>query len=225
MGITTSSLPGTTLDFIKLDVGKGVTLVDTPGLILTHQLTSALLSDELKAVFPVKSVEHVTLRVGEGKSVMLGGLARIEFVEGLPFFFTFFVAPGVVVHAASSVGADADAFVAKHTGGVLTPPFAPERAAVLAAQLVSHDIEVQGCGWREASCDVVLSGLGWISVTGSGSCRIRVIAPAGVMVVQRDPLMPFEARDSMGKATGGKIIKNSKKKATKAKKTRGSTGN
>ena len=90
-GITTSSLPGTTLDFIKLGVGKGVALVDTPGLILSHQLTSSLLSDELKAVFPERSIEEVTLRVGEGKSVMLGGLARMEFVEGLPFFFTFFV--------------------------------------------------------------------------------------------------------------------------------------
>jgi len=130
----------------------------------------------------------------------------------------------VVVHASSTTGADADAFVAKHTGGILKPPFLPERAGVLASELVSHDIEVQGCGWREASCDIVLSGLGWISVTGSGSCRVRVIAPAGVMVVQRDPLLPFEARDSMGRSTGGKIIKNSKKKAAKAKKTRGSLG-
>ena len=114
--------------------------------------------------------------------------------------------------------------MAKHTGGLLTPPFLPERNADLSAQLVSHEIEVQGCGWREASCDIVLSGLGWISVTGSGSCRLRIVAPAGVMVVQRDPLMPFEARDSMGKDTGGRIVRNSKKMANKAKKSRGSNG-
>jgi len=65
-GITTSSLPGTTLDFIKLDVGKGVALVDTPGLILSHQLTSSLLSDELKAVFPERSIEEVTLPREDG---------------------------------------------------------------------------------------------------------------------------------------------------------------
>ena len=130
----------------------------------------------------------------------------------------------MVVHTSSHVGAEADAFVAKHTGGLLTPPFAPERAAELAAQLVTHDIDVQGCGWGEASCDIVLSGLGWISVTGAGSCKIRVVAPAGVMIVQREPLMPFEARDSMAKATGGRIVKNSVKKANRAKRGRSTGG-
>lgn len=68
-------------------------------------------------------------------------------------------------------------------------------------------LQVGGCGWHEASCDIVMSGLGWFSVTGAGSCVVRVLAPKGVMVVQRDPLMPFEARNSMGKSTGGRIVK------------------
>ena len=47
-GITTSPLPGTTLDVVKLDIGGGVSLLDTPGLILPHQLTTRLAPDELK---------------------------------------------------------------------------------------------------------------------------------------------------------------------------------
>jgi hypothetical protein len=34
---------------------------------------------------------------------------------------------------------------------------------------------------------------------------------SGVMVVQREALMPFEARDSMGKSTGGRIVQRSGK--------------
>lgn len=44
-----------------------MSLIDTPGLILPHQLTSQLYPEELKAVVPLKRVDHVTLRVGEGK--------------------------------------------------------------------------------------------------------------------------------------------------------------
>ena len=65
---------------------------------------------------PSRRVDHVTLRLGEGKSVLLGGLARLEVVEGRPFFFTFFLAPGVSIHATPAMGPDADAFVRKHVG-------------------------------------------------------------------------------------------------------------
>jgi hypothetical protein len=33
----------------------------------------------------------------------------------------------------------------------------------------------------------------------------------GTLVVQRDPLMPFEAKGTMAKNTGGRILKNPKK--------------
>jgi hypothetical protein len=59
----------------------------------------------------------------------------------------------------------------------------------------------------QAGCDVLISGLGWFSVTGVGQCKLRVFAPEGVMVKQRAPLMPFEAKDTMAKSTGGKIFK------------------
>lgn len=48
--------------------------------------------------FPWRQVEHVTLRMGEGKCVLIGGLARIEVLEGRPFMFTFFVSNDVRLH-------------------------------------------------------------------------------------------------------------------------------
>ena len=92
--------------------------------------------------------------------------------------------------------------------------------------------KVEGRGWLEAGCDVVIAGLGWFSVTGVGACRIRVVAPKGmpsplpaalrssralalgVLVLQREPLMPFEAKDTMAKATGGRLIRNAKPQRT-----------
>ncbi|CAN0577859.1 unnamed protein product, partial [Ectocarpus sp. 12 AP-2014] len=43
-------------------------------------------------------VDHVTFRVGEGKVVLVGGLARVEVVTGRPFLLTFFVSNDVRLH-------------------------------------------------------------------------------------------------------------------------------
>jgi hypothetical protein len=45
----------------------------------------------LQAVIPQSAVEHVTLRLTEGKAVLVGGLAKIELISGKPFLFTFFI--------------------------------------------------------------------------------------------------------------------------------------
>ena len=50
--ITTSPLPGTTLKFIKVDLGEGRNLYDTPGLLVPGTLTQLLTPDELKIVVP-----------------------------------------------------------------------------------------------------------------------------------------------------------------------------
>jgi len=51
--VTTSPLPGTTLKFIKLDIG-GRDLYDTPGLLVPGTLTQLLTPEELKIVVPKK---------------------------------------------------------------------------------------------------------------------------------------------------------------------------
>jgi hypothetical protein len=52
--VTASPLPGTTLEFIKLDIGNGQTLYDTPGLLVPSTVTTRLTPAELKMVVPRK---------------------------------------------------------------------------------------------------------------------------------------------------------------------------
>ena len=78
---TVSRLPGTTLDFLKIKLPNGLTVIDTPGLINPGQVTSKLNSAELKMVIPNKRVNHVSLRVEEGRCVLIGGLAKFELVQ------------------------------------------------------------------------------------------------------------------------------------------------
>jgi hypothetical protein len=50
--VTASPLPGTTLEFIKVDIGDGQVLYDTPGLLVPNTLTQRLTPSELKMVVP-----------------------------------------------------------------------------------------------------------------------------------------------------------------------------
>ena len=52
--LTTSPLPGTTLKFIKIDLGDGRILYDTPGLLIPGSMTQLLTPEELKIVVPAK---------------------------------------------------------------------------------------------------------------------------------------------------------------------------
>mmetsp|Transcript_44794 Transcript_44794/g.105494 ORF Transcript_44794/g.105494 Transcript_44794/m.105494 type:complete len:311 (-) Transcript_44794:169-1101(-) len=192
-GVTASHLPGTTLGLTELSLDNGHSLFDTPGLIVDAQITNRLLMDELAAVLPQKRVEHVTYRVPGGSCVHLGGFARIELVSDRPFFFTIFVGNQVSMHVGKS--ATAEEFRQKHTGKMLTPPFNSSRLDEI-GPLFETEINSYGLSWDRACTDVVLAGLGWVALTGLGDVTVRVLAPEGVGVMQREPLMPFEARTS-----------------------------
>lgn len=66
-------------------------------------------------------------------------------------------------------------------------------------------------GWREASNDIAIAGLGWVSITGPGICKVKATVPQNTSVTVRSPLLPFEASHTTARFTGGKLLKKSKK--------------
>jgi len=208
--VTTSPLPGTTLDFVRVNVLAGrYALYDTPGVILPNQITTSLTTDELAQVVPKKRAQHVTLRVKEGKSVLLGGIARLHLRAGLPYLFTFYLANAVQIHPTDS--AKVDDVLLKHAGGMLAPPASYERLAEL-GDFDETTFEIAGRGWDEAACDIVLPGLGWVAVTGCGPCTVGVCLPRPVVPLRREPIIPTEGggikgtmKGSYAKYTGTKL--------------------
>merc|ERR1712238_624081 len=98
--------------------------------------------------------------------------------------------------------------LAKHEVGILTPPLDPSRMKEI-GEFETHDLEIDGCGWKEASADITLRGLGWVSVTGSGTVKVRVSVPKGIGLSVRPPLMPFDIWESTAKYTGGRAVRKS----------------
>lgn len=59
--VTTSPLPGTTLQFLKVDLGNARSLYDTPGLLVPGTITQLLSTEELKVVVPKRYVSPLLL--------------------------------------------------------------------------------------------------------------------------------------------------------------------
>ena len=210
--VTTSPLPGTTLKFIKVSLFGGGNLYDTPGLLVPGTLTQMLTPEELKIAVPKKQVEPLTLRVENGKCVLVGGLARVALVgDSRPFFFTFFVSNDIKIHKTDL--SKAEEVRRKHAGGILTPPLppVPERTDEI-GDFEHHDLEIKGSGWKEAGADIALTGLGWVAVTGAGIAKVQISVPKGIAVTVRPPLMPFDLRDSTARYTGSRSVRSTGRK-------------
>jgi 30S ribosome assembly GTPase len=211
--ITVSNLPGTTLDFVKIKLPNGMTVVDTPGLLQLGHLTSRLTTEELRQIIPRKPINAVTFRLMEKKCVLLGAVARIELLEGRPFFFTFYVSNEVKLHVTDAT--KAENFINDHIGNLIFPPQTLQRLEALGPYKVV-DLEIEGDSWEKAGSDIVIPGLGFVTVTGPGKLKVRVTVPEGTEVTLRQPLLPYEAKHTTAKYSGGRIIKKSKKAGRKS---------
>eukprot|EP00698_Gefionella_okellyi_P014035 TRINITY_DN3878_c0_g1_i2.p1 TRINITY_DN3878_c0_g1~~TRINITY_DN3878_c0_g1_i2.p1 ORF type:complete len:517 (-),score=97.43 TRINITY_DN3878_c0_g1_i2:1032-2582(-) len=191
--LTTSIIPGTTLNLIKVSLGKGQFLMDTPGLVNHHQLTMRLNTAELKACLPSSRFNPRAYAMKPGKSMFLGGFVRMDLVSGPEGTLVQpFVSKAIKVHFTDTK--NAATIYATHAGAMLSPPFDKARALAEFAlsETTARAMKFNGHTWRQSTGDVAISGLGWVSVQARGEFEFRITVPAGVGVMQRQPFLPFE---------------------------------
>jgi hypothetical protein len=72
---------------------------------------------------------------------------------------------------------------------------------------MGNAVQIDGKSWRQASSDIAIAGLGWVSLTAPGTFKIKVSAPVGTTISTRDPMMPFEAKKTSARHTGSRFIR------------------
>lgn len=178
--ITTSHFPGTTLDLIEIPLEDGTAIFDTPGIINHHQMAHYLSKKELKYIMPKKEVKPKVYQLKEGQTLYFGGLARFDFVKGEPQSFTCYVPNELDIHRTKLE--KADALYENHLGTLLTPP-GPD-AKENFPELVRHTFSI-----KDKKTDVVLSGLGWITLNNDAGAVVDVYVPKGVNAIVRNSLI------------------------------------
>ena len=82
--ITTSSLPSTTIDSIKIKVNDDLTLIDTPGLLTKGDIIDYVDKDMLKKIIPNKEVKPITYQITKKCSINIENILRFD-VENVNF--------------------------------------------------------------------------------------------------------------------------------------------
>jgi len=220
-GFTVSVLPGTTLSAMTVKYRQGPTsgrrLVDTPGLLVEGNFHDLLPMRDLNALVPqFGTSQRITVTLAEGKSWLIGGLARIDFVEGRQFQFTAFTSDSVKLHLCKTEKAEET--LTRLGGTKLTPPLTKETFDGFGPWR-SQQFSVNGKGWSEACGDIVLPGVGFVSITGVGKGTFSVHVPEGIdTYVRPESLMPYEAKWTGVKAKSPGVYQVGAKTRTASKK-------
>ncbi|CBZ52891.1 Predicted GTPases (ISS), related [Neospora caninum Liverpool] len=191
-GVTRSAMPGTTLSFLPFGLPKDFKLIDTPGIPSRHQVTSLLrFAADLYSIVPSKRLQPITYAVTEGKSLLIGAMARIDLAQGSTALITCYFSHKITLHICKTVKA-AD-LLSRKACTFLYPPHLPAGFDRL-QPLVRHSVKVHA-GNSTAYDDISIAGLGWISVAGAaGPKELHVWAPQGVKIFRRPAMLPLQIR-------------------------------
>ena len=75
--LTTSVLPSTTLNFVKVNVNDNLTLIDTPGIIVSN-IIDYLDEEEIKKVIPKKKIKPQIYQIKAEQTIMVDNFLGIK---------------------------------------------------------------------------------------------------------------------------------------------------
>lgn len=178
--ITTSHFPGTTLGMIEIPLDRTTSIYDTPGIILDYDIAHYLDANTLKLVLPKKEVKARVFQLNEQQSIFFGGMCRMDFVKGDRQSFTIYASNLIELHRTKLE--NADALFEKHLGEMLSPPF-KENLSIFSKQ-VKKTIKIEN-----RKTDIVISGLGWITINSDKGCVIDMLAPEEIEIFTRESII------------------------------------
>ena len=178
--ITTSHFPGTTLGMIEIPLDRATSIYDTPGIILDYDIAHYLDAKSLKLVMPKKEIKARVFQLNAEQSLFFGGMARVDFVKGERQSFTLYASNLVDIHRTKL--SNADALFEKHLGTLLKPPF-EDNISIFKNQ-VKKNFKID-----DRKTDIVISGLGWITVNSDSGCEIDIYVPEEIEVFVRESII------------------------------------
>jgi len=190
--LTSSSIPGTTLNIIKVpNMSYNCSFFDTPGFPTRNNYISKLYN-EYEALLSITMRQRLTTNlmiIKQNYSIYLGSLARIDMINGEDKVIGCFVSEGVTIHKTQT--SNIDTIWDKGSGILLRPRV----RSISQEDFSCHTFNLQCDKYSMINHDIVISGLGWISISGKGFCQIEVWAPKDIHVYKRrEVLCPYETR-------------------------------
>ena len=173
--LTTSRYPGTTLDFVSIDMGA-YTLYDTPGLTRHDSLLTQVDEAVLKTLLPTKRLKARNYQLRNDQSLAIGGLARLDVAGCVGVSCVGYFADALSIHRGKME--KADDLWKLHMGELLQPAMSKD----------FNDMKCFEYPGIEGKLDVVIHGLGWFCISGHVE-KVRIYVPKGVNVTFRKAMI------------------------------------
>ncbi len=177
--ISTSEIPGTTLDTINISFFEdGKYFIDTPGLINNNNILTKLLPVSYKKILPTKEIKAINYQILPENSIFISGLAIFDLISGENVTMTCYFSDRLLVHRTKT--AKRDDLIKNHLGDMLNPPTKDE------IDKVGYESKIYEIT-TEQKKDIVISGLGFVSI--NKPCKVRVSVLKGTDVVLRNAII------------------------------------
>jgi len=193
---------------------------DTPGTVSTDQIINTLTADEIDKTLPMSPLLPKTILLKQGHSLLLGGLARLDFVTGEksngepmlefdPVKVTVFCSAKLPISVLETVGVQD--FLSNPLAWKLTqvPSGSLERMREF-PKLLGKEICTEGKLYDMGCKDIVLSSAGWVMVTAPRGEKSNFVAytPGGKGISVRNPFLPFSIQQRGKRILGSPTYKN-----------------
>lgn len=150
--ITTSILPNTTLDYIKIPLEEGYTLMDSPGFLYDHPIYKENIS-LLKKIAPKSFLRPITYQLKKGTSLLIEGVIRIE-NRSSKANLTFYMSNLLAIKKVYD-----------------NNEFLKEKQKITLEMMSEKDIVIQGIGFvnvkSDCTIDIYIENSNWIEVRSS----------------------------------------------------------
>ena len=157
------------------------------------QLLSQLTTEELLKVVPRTLITPRTFSLQPFQTLFIAGLARLDVVHSRQnVMLTVFASRYLPIHVVYTQEASRFYNFFRDLSSCCALWFT-ERLNLF-PPLVPKEIDLRGISWTESCADVVLSSVGWVSVTmgEAEECVLKAYTPDGRGVFVRQPaLLPF----------------------------------
>ena len=192
------------LDPTKGDYADSKYCYDSPGTVSRDQIINLLTAEEISLTLASRPLHPRTFNLKLNQSLLLGGLARLDYLEGPeerehhPLLVTVFCSALLPVNIVMTRAADVFLVAAAGSKLVKVPSGVEERGGAVLPALLGRQVTVEGAArvgadWYHGARDIVLSSAGWVMV----SCRegerniFLACTPEGRGVSCREPFLPY----------------------------------
>ena len=179
--LTVSSQHQTTQDLVKIMIGTNASkkpcyLIDTPGAINLHNITTYLSQESLKVLNVKNFLKVRNYQLKDKQSLLLGGLVRLDF-EADAMSVACYIPNDLYVHRTKMDNVERVMETSRYT--LINPPMNEEELSRL-GEFVTYEYDLETSD-KFKTWDIALAGIGYIHLTGE-KYKVKVTVPKFLLV-------------------------------------------